>query len=140
MDADKQDKISQVHPYLQANLAVTMDAVNGTFKFRVGEEVRHTKGGIYIITGLPSEYVLEHSREPAYAYMMADGRICVRSQAEMEDGRFESVPEGTARAYVAEKEATEEPMATAPFEGMDREWTEPEKAGLNDVLSQYGWK
>lgn len=30
--------------------------------------------------------------------------------------------------------------AMAPFIGMDREWTAEEKAGLNDVLRQYGWK
>lgn len=106
MDANKQAKIRSVHPYLQEQLVRTMDPAIGMFKFRLGEEVRHVKsGGIYIVTGLPSEYVLEHSREPAYAYLMVDGRICVRSQQEMEDGRFESVPEGAARAYWEEMKA-----------------------------------
>lgn len=30
--------------------------------------------------------------------------------------------------------------ATAPFVGMDREWTAEEKAGMNDSLRKYGWK
>jgi hypothetical protein len=30
--------------------------------------------------------------------------------------------------------------ATAPFLGMDREWTDEEKAGLSDALRKFGWK
>lgn len=59
------------------------------FKFRINDVVEHIKtGGQYVVAGLPSEYVLENTREPAYAYRMADGRICVRCQKEFEDGRF----------------------------------------------------
>lgn len=60
------------------------------FKFAINDVVEHVKSkGMYVIAGLPNEYVLENTREPAYAYRMADGRICVRCQAEFEDGRFE---------------------------------------------------
>jgi len=60
-----------------------------TFKFYYGQKVKHVlTGGIYKIVGLPDEYVLANTRIPAYAYKMEDGRICVRSQIEMEDGRF----------------------------------------------------
>lgn len=44
-------------------------------------------GGVYQITDLPTECVLEHNREPAYGYRMKDGRRCFRSQKEMEDIR-----------------------------------------------------
>jgi len=59
-------------------------------KFRINDVVEHIKsGGMYVVAGLPTEYVIEATREPAYAYRMADGRICVRCQSEFEDGRFE---------------------------------------------------
>jgi hypothetical protein len=67
------------------------NSVSG-FMFRLGQKVIHSKGGEYVIRGLPDKYVLEHSRKPAYAYEMADGRICVRDQEEMEDGRFAPAP------------------------------------------------
>lgn len=58
-------------------------------KFYAGCRVMHKKsGGIYHVVGLPNVYVLELTREPAYAYLMGDGRICVRGQKEFEDGRF----------------------------------------------------
>jgi hypothetical protein len=60
------------------------------FKFGINDVVEHVKsGGHYVIAGLPNEYVIEATREPAYAYRMADGRVCVRCQSEFEDGRFE---------------------------------------------------
>jgi hypothetical protein len=62
------------------------------FMFRLGQKVIHAKGGEYVIEGLPDTYVLEHNRKPAYAYRMADGRVCVRAQDEMEDGRFVPAP------------------------------------------------
>lgn len=69
----------------QSEIAVTLP-----IKFMINDVVEHVKsGGMYVIAGLPNEYVLENTREPAYAYRMADGRICVRCQAEFEDGRFE---------------------------------------------------
>ena len=56
------------------------------------EILKHLKsGGVYTVVGLPTEYVLEHNHKPAYAYRMPDGRICVREQEEMEDGRFVSL-------------------------------------------------
>jgi hypothetical protein len=69
----------------QSEIAVTLPT-----KFQMNDVVEHLKtGGMYVVAGLPNEYVLENTREPAYAYRMADGRICVRSQVEFEDGRFE---------------------------------------------------
>lgn len=69
-----------------------MSTSASAFKFRIGQRVIHSKGGEYTIRGLPDKYVLEHNRKPAYAYEMADGRICVREQEEMEDGRFKAAP------------------------------------------------
>jgi hypothetical protein len=59
-------------------------AVKSKFKFNLHDIVMHYKGGTYYIVGTPDEYVIEATREPAYAYLMEDGRVCVRSQAEME--------------------------------------------------------
>jgi hypothetical protein len=59
-------------------------------KFMINDVVEHIKsGGIYVVAGLPTEYVIEATREPAYAYRMKDGRVCIRCQSEFEDGRFE---------------------------------------------------
>ncbi len=100
MDADKQKAISNVHPYLQHQLERTMETAARSFKFVVGSEIRHVKsGGMYIVLGTPNEYVIETTREPAYAYLMPDGRICVRSQAETEDGRFEDAEVGAALVW-----------------------------------------
>jgi hypothetical protein len=97
MRPEQQQQISQVHPYLQAQVELTITPEIGMFKFRLGEEVKHVKtGGIYIIVGLPNEFVIEATREAAYAYLMPDGRTCIRSQTEMEDGRFESAGQGAA--------------------------------------------
>jgi hypothetical protein len=101
MDTTKQAAISNVHPYLQRQLELTLSPVTRTYKFVMGAEIRHVKsGGVYIITGLPNEYVIEATREAAYAYLMPDGRICIRSQTEMEDGRFEEAEEGAAMTWV----------------------------------------
>ena len=57
--------------------------------FGIGDKLIHVKtGGRYKIVGLPANYVIEATREPAYAYLMPDGRVCIRCQKEMEDGRF----------------------------------------------------
>lgn len=98
MDAAKQQAISNVHPYLQRQLERTMEAHGGSFKFATGDEIRHNKSGcVYIVLGAPNEYVIEATREPAYAYLMPDGRICVRSQTETEEeGRFSEVEPGSA--------------------------------------------
>lgn len=55
------------------------------FKYEVNDVVQHYKGGIYVVAGLPDEYVIESTREAAYAYRMADGRKAVRCQVEFED-------------------------------------------------------
>lgn len=47
--------------------------------------VHIASGGIYQITDLPTECVLEHNRKPAYGYRMPDGRRCFRAQTEVED-------------------------------------------------------
>lgn len=60
-------------------------------KFANHTLVRHTKGGLYLVVGQPTVFVLEHDRTPAYAYLMQDGRICIRTQLEFEDGRFTQV-------------------------------------------------
>jgi hypothetical protein len=65
------------------------------FKFARFEHVKHYKGGTYEIVGLPDEYVIEETREPAYAYRSVthDSPLkIIRSQSKMEDGRFTTVP------------------------------------------------
>lgn len=65
-------------------------------QFALGTPVRHYKGGEYVVVDLPSTCVLEGTRQPAYGYLMQDGRKCYRAQAEFEDGRFvrmERVPD-----------------------------------------------
>ncbi|WMC09535.1 hypothetical protein PU634_10445 [Oceanimonas pelagia] len=66
------------------------------YSFSVGDLVRHVKtGGCYHIRGLPDKHRLEATGEPAYLYeAVSDGLIWMRSQAEMEDGRFVMVPGG----------------------------------------------
>lgn len=61
------------------------------FKFRRHQHVKHYKGGEYTIIGLPDEFVIEATREPAYAYRsnkFPTAPTVIRSQTEMEDGRF----------------------------------------------------
>lgn len=63
------------------------------FLFGSFDSVTHLKtGGVYVICGLPSEYVIETTSEPAYVYYKEGGqKKYVRSQAKMEDGRFVKV-------------------------------------------------
>ncbi|WP_144106728.1 hypothetical protein [Paraburkholderia sp. BCC1886] len=108
MDDAKRQQIAGVHPYLQQQLTIQLDATSGLFRFRIGEEVRHLEtGGVYIITGLPNENVKKEGDgwKDSYAYLMVDGRTAHRSQEQMEDGRFESLPEGSALAYYKEWKA-----------------------------------
>lgn len=56
--------------------------------FGPGDVLVHQKGAEYIVRGTPLEFIIEASGEPAYAYEASDGRIWVRSQRQMEDGRF----------------------------------------------------
>jgi hypothetical protein len=103
IDLDKLNAISNVHPYIQKQLERALSLKTREFKFLEGMELRHVKsGGIYLLTGTPHEYVIESTREPAYAYLMPDGRTCIRSQEEMEtEGRFEIAEEGAAKAWLA---------------------------------------
>lgn len=69
--------------------------------FRRKQVVRHLKTrGVYRIVHTPEHCFIEATGEPAYAYQFLflpgapaerRGRIWVRSQREMEDGRFEPV-------------------------------------------------
>lgn len=64
------------------------------FMFELFQRVVHRKTqGVYVITSRPSVNVLEATREPAYSYLMSDGRNCHRCQKEMEDGRFFAAPD-----------------------------------------------
>jgi len=63
--------------------------------FRAGDELEHRKGGRYVIVATPEQCRIEASAEPAYAYLAkADGLLWVRSQREMEDGRFIRIAAG----------------------------------------------
>ncbi len=58
-------------------------------KFDSESRVRHVKtGGEYWIEEVPERCRLESTGEPAYAYRGEDGILWVRSQVQMEDGRF----------------------------------------------------
>lgn len=102
-DLSKLNAIAGVHPFIQKQLERALSLKTREFKFMEGMELRHVKsGGIYLLTGTPHEYVIEATREPAYAYLMPDGRTCIRSQTEMEsEGRFEVAEEGAAAAWLA---------------------------------------
>jgi hypothetical protein len=71
--------------------------------FVLGQEVMHCKTqGLYKIVGLPAKYILEKTREHAYAYEAMDGDapkgvIFMRCQKEMEDGRFVPMLLGVGR-------------------------------------------
>lgn len=60
--------------------------------FTINQKVLHTKSGnIYTVKGLPANYRIETTNTPAYAYLDEDFQVVwVRSQTEMEDGRFEA--------------------------------------------------
>jgi hypothetical protein len=59
-----------------------------TALFVQGDRVRHVKsGGVYLILQIPDKLRIESTGEPAYLYAAQDLQW-VRSQREMEDGRF----------------------------------------------------
>ena len=66
------------------------------FKFQRGQLITHRNNDHYIVTGLPDEYRIEATGEPAYAYRKLDsdsvtpiGVNWIRAQSVMEDeGRF----------------------------------------------------
>lgn len=60
--------------------------------FKPGSRLRHKKtGGFYKVVLLAN---IEASLEPAYVYeSMQSHDFWIRPQAEMEDGRFELIPE-----------------------------------------------
>jgi hypothetical protein len=61
-------------------------------KFEVGDKVRHTKGGVYLILKCPDERKLEYCQEAFYEYRSQDDNsIWVRRHSEMEDGRFSKI-------------------------------------------------
>jgi hypothetical protein len=73
--------------------------------FGVLSVVRHIKsGGLYVIALLPDLVKVESTAEPAYGYRAlssngaVSGPLWVRSQTEMEDGRFELVSENNPDA------------------------------------------
>jgi hypothetical protein len=57
--------------------------------FNKNHVIRHAKGGLYKINAVPDSRRLEHNNQPFYEYeSIDDGQTWLRSQAEMEDGRF----------------------------------------------------
>ncbi len=75
-------------------------------RFSLEDWVLHVAtGGIYQITDLPTECVLEHNRQPAYGYRMPDGRRCFRSQQEMEDNKRFTRVDKTIAAFASLGEA-----------------------------------
>ena len=66
------------------------------FKFQRGQLIIHRNNDPYVVTGLPDEYRIEATGEPAYAYRRLDsdgitliGVKWIRAQSIMEDeGRF----------------------------------------------------
>lgn len=58
--------------------------------FKGLQRVEHVgTGNIYRIQRVPDDRLLEHSVDPFYEYeSIEDGQIWIRSQSEMEDGRF----------------------------------------------------
>lgn len=77
--------------------------------YKIDQFILHVgTGGIYQITDLPSECVLEHNRKPAYGYRMPDGRRCFRSQIEVEDqNRFTRMDATLALVLLAVPEPVE---------------------------------
>ncbi len=62
--------------------------------FHPGSILTHRKGGTYTVILTPDICTLEETREPAYAYLaQSTGKIHVRRQSEMEDGRFSLIEE-----------------------------------------------
>ena len=93
------DQARNVKSWLRSRSLAEFDADGATgqpvCRFRVGDEVLHTKsGGVYRIVLTPARLCVERTREPAYIYELATKSpdvICylwVRPKTEMEDGRF----------------------------------------------------
>jgi hypothetical protein len=60
--------------------------------FKIGDIVKHKKGGFYVIVRLAW---LERNLEEVYVYELlgdVSGYTWVRAKNEMEDGRFELIP------------------------------------------------
>lgn len=57
--------------------------------FKKNDRVYHVKSGnTYTIDGTPDTHRLESNGDPCYTYCGSDSIVWVRSQKEMEDGRF----------------------------------------------------
>lgn len=59
--------------------------------FQRADLVRHVNGTVYVILHTPDHVRIEATNEPGYAYVKHDepgSTIWIRSQGEMEDGRF----------------------------------------------------
>lgn len=84
-------------------------------KFGMDSEVQHQKGGLYTIVGLPTEIIIEETGEPAYAYQGSDGRVWIRSQTKMEDGRFR-LSASSQQKYVRDRQRKK--VANALLVGM----------------------
>ena len=62
--------------------------------FKIGQKIKHTKGGVYRIVRLPDWRKLECCGESFYEYECTENRqIWIRKRSEMEDGRFVLVEE-----------------------------------------------
>jgi len=64
--------------------------------FKLGDKVYHLKSkGLYRIVGIPGNCILTDTDTPAYIYTATNDlyskRIYIRSQKEMEDGRFKLI-------------------------------------------------
>jgi hypothetical protein len=61
--------------------------------FMINDGIRHVKtGDIYYVIGTPDTFRIESTNEPAYVYQKTRlSAAWVRSQSEMEDGRFQLV-------------------------------------------------
>jgi len=58
-------------------------------KFKSGDYVQHTKGGIYLVLNIAT---IEKTKELAYVYMDVNSKqLWVRPVDEMEDGRFTKI-------------------------------------------------
>lgn len=75
-------------------------------KWAVGQHLKHSGGSRYAVVGLPTQFCIEATGEPAYAYQEWDkikkakvGPIYIRSQAVMEGGRFTPLPSTYADLY-----------------------------------------
>ncbi len=88
----------------EGRISLDIRFIRFTPLFEEPDIVLHEKSGkLYRIMQSPASMVLESTGERAYAYQAyknADLRIWVRSQAEMEDGRFRKVTEKEAEQHI----------------------------------------